>query len=602
MHQRLRDRGFVPPAPRALPPGSPAEVRTRLRRLAPQERAAIAASLVSLPDAASDRGEAERVLELLLTVPAEAPRADALIAALAPQAPRDSAMLWRFRAAALRLAPADRAAPASWAPLLAEVRAAEPAAVGVAAEAWALAVSGVLEAAADLPLGARWITPVQGGRRVVNATLAALRRPALRLELPEIYRWLAEAEEVAAPPTGRLDAALLAAEAADRAGDLEAGSARLRQAWEQAGRPDDLGAALAARAEALVRPALHPHADPALSALSRRPIPAIAAARPDLPAQGWTALLRRAEADGPGDETLGLIEAVGAPGRAARAWLAGGEPTSLLQAARLAEHLDDTARGRLAQDLARLAPEDELVLAADEGGRRAAVACWWVSPPSAARDLGRARLLAAFGPAPAEVEAAPEGEDEDDPHSFPNRLAAAADLVVAGRMDAAATVLAALLRRVPAGPDAPRAARLTSRVLEREDAPAELVDTVDKHLRQWDHVAEALLEALIAAPAAAYPCYEGLLEIGLDVSRADRHRWLALTAWLGIWRATRTAPNPELLAPMPAADEALLPLAAARLAAAPDPVGAALAFMARYPVGVTDPDAYSDALLAASLG
>ncbi|PKN53816.1 MAG: hypothetical protein CVU56_29880, partial [Deltaproteobacteria bacterium HGW-Deltaproteobacteria-14] len=249
----------------------------------------------------------------------------------------------------------------------------------------------------------------------------------------------------------------------------------------------------------------------------------------------------------------------------------------------------------LAAALAAASSDDEVRLAADPAARDAAAARWWLLPATLERRLLFARIAALLPEAP--PVAAGDDDDDDDPHSAANRLAAAADLLDAGRLDAAVTVLVALLRKAEGAVALRRLGALTARALEHDPPPPELTEAVDKHLHTGDATADALLEALTADPTGAYALHETLLALGTDVSRPDPYRVRALTAWLAIWSATRTPPSDAAIAPIARADAGLLALAAARLAGAADPVGVALDHLARHPLGAPD-DARADDLLA----
>ena len=599
---RLRERGFIPPAPRELPAGAPSVVRARLSRRSADDLADLAGALVTLPDPTTEADRAAAAMELLLLVPGEETRAERLlegVAAAGGADPTDLA-LWRFRLGAARLTPEERADAERWEALLAPVRAtpaAAPQALRLAAATWLEATPRTGERGAD------WIVAVLDRRHVVNAALARLRRPALGAPeaLGPAFAWLDEAAtretdagELDDAPQGT-EALVAAADRADRAGDVDRATRLLADA-AAAATDDRLDIALAARAALLVDPSLGAHAAATQTALAHRRVPAPSVTPPPPPRRDWTGRLLALAAP-TDDADLALLEAAGAPRRAARGWLARGDAHALQQATRLREHLSPEDRDALAAALASVASDDEVRLASDASAREAATARWWLLPSALERRLLFARLAALLPDAPPLV---PDDDDDDDPHSVGNRLSAAADLLDAGRLDAAVTVLVALLRKTEGSVALRRLGALTARALEHDPPPPELTEAVEKHLHAGDAAADALLEALTADPTGAYALHETLLGLGTDVSRPDPYRVSALAAWLAIWSATRTPPSDAAIAPIARADAALLALAAARVAGAADPVGVALDHLARHPLGAPD-DARADDLLALSV-
>lgn len=600
--ETLRARGFVPVAPARLPSGTPGEVRRALARLTPAERAAVAAGLVALPDPTTAREEARAALELLLTLPAERERAGRYLAKVAPLAEPHEEALLRFRFGADGLANAADAA--AWDALLEPLRAlsgASPTAHAALSTALHLAASGWLQAQppATRPLGASWLAPALGGRVLLNAELARARRPALAGALAPLYRWLAEAPRPtsAEPPEGAVERLLGEVAAADRRGELQAGSELLRRAAEAAGDDPALERALAARAALLVDPSLSA-ADADVAELARRDVPSVAAAPLTPPHRDWSGRLEALAAGAePEPALLALLEAAGARARAGAAWVARGDLPSLRHALRLLDALEPDARAALEARLRALAGTDEARFPDDPDARDAARGLWLLLADGAERALLRARLAATLPASPASAGTAPPAADPHDPET---RLAAASDLLDAGRLDAAATVLAALLRRVEEPAVRARATAFAARLLELDEPPVELLDTATRHIRAWDPTGEALLDTLAAAPRAAYPLHADLIEVATDVSRADAHRVLALAAWLAIWAATGTTPSGESLLHIHRQDWAIVPLAAARVAGDADPVARALAFRARAGRALADPDAFAAFVLEAA--
>ena len=588
-HAHLRGRGFLPPPPRELPTGAPAGVRARLERRSTEDLAELAAALVALPEPAQEPALAAAALELLLIVPGEQDRARRLLDAIEHVgASAGDALGWRFRLGAGGIGPRDGADAGAWEALLAPARAATAASASTDATAReALAAALRLASARWLAakatgdmLGADWLVPVLHGRRVANAALARQRRPTLAAPdlLGPAFAWLDEAASLAPSGAGDGPEALVAlADAADRRGEVDLGSRLLRQAAAAAADGDGLDAALAARAALLVDPTLGPEVAAAQSALARRAVPAIAATPPEPPRRDWTRLIAAAPADALDPSSLALLEAAGSRARAARAWLARGDRASLLQAARLADALSAEERERLTAALAAASGDDELSYATDPEARDLAIARWWQLAPGLERRMLYARLATLLP----EPRAASE-PTADDPHSVESRLAAAADLLGAGRIDASVAVLTALLRRAEGDAPLARLGAICARALEHDPAPLELVEAADRQLRAGGEVGRALLAALAANPAGAYALHELLLQLGADVSRADAYRVAALEAWLGIWCATGTPPDELAVAALARGDAALAAIAAARLARSPDPVAAARAHLERH--------------------
>ncbi|MCB9734144.1 MAG: hypothetical protein H6745_16225 [Deltaproteobacteria bacterium] len=329
---------------------------------------------------------------------------------------------------------------------------------------------------------------------------------------------------------------------------------------------------------------------PAASSVPGRPAP-------PPPHRDWSgrldALAAGAELD---PATLALLEAAGARARAGAAWVARGDLASLRHALRLRDDLEPAARASLEARLRALAGADEARYEGDADARDAARGLWLLLPDGAERALLRARLAATLpaSAAPAAPASAP------DPHDPETRLAAASDLLDADRLDAAATVVASLLRRVGEPSLRARVDAFAARLLALDEPPQEILDAATRHVRTWDAAGEALLAALAGDPRAAYPLHADLVEIAMDVSRADAHRVLALATWLAIWAATGTTPSGEPLLHVHRQDWAIVPLAAARVAGDADPVARALAFRARAGRALGDADAFAAFVLDAA--
>jgi hypothetical protein len=193
-----------------------------------------------------------------------------------------------------------------------------------------------------------------------------------------------------------------------------------------------------------------------------------------------------------------------------------------------------------------------------------------------------------------------EPTPESDPHHPENRLAAASDLLAAGRLEPAANILAALVRKVDERAPA-RLFTVVAQALEADEPPPDLLHAVERALND-ERRCPLLLAALRKAPTAAFALHEDLIGYALDPSRADPERLLALEVWLGIWRATETPPDPDAIRTLRDDEPALLVAAALRLGGQPEPLATLGRFLAAHPPATTDPEAFSAALLALSLG
>ena len=603
--ERLRERRFVPPQRAELPKGPLAQVRQDLDARDGGELAALAATLVTLPDAQLHTSEAGAALELLLTLPNERDRALRLHAQLAEHADPGEHAVWGLR---LRLEELPTEATAE------DIEAALAPCRGVGGSALhtGLHLAASWWLGGGEAYGVTWLTPVCRGRFVANAGLALARRPDLADELGPVAGWLAEAATLVPAADEPLLRALHEAERADRARAHEAGTEALVEALRLSGERVDLGEALHARGQALLDPALVARAEsiPGVDADAgdRAAISAGRAASLEPPAtpaprpaeDGWSSAILRlgetpATARWTSEPDLALAEACGSLERAALGWLERGGRQDLLHSCRLARHLG-AAEGELLRKLDEVVPADEEALARDPQVR--ALALWYQRlAPDPLREI---RLRAAM-PQLAEPTSAIDLADED-PHSVANRLAAAADLVGEGHLDAAAHILASLARKAAAPEDLTGFARLTAAVLQNEAPPEALVQAAQRLLSDRSPAAGALLDALCADPGAAYALHEPLRAEAGAAGAPDGWRTRCIEAWLGIWHASATAPGAEALRGLMRSDVALLPLAASRIAHAPDPISAAAAFVAAHPAGTTSPNAYGDALLAACAG
>lgn len=596
-----------------LPEGGTRELWTALSSRALDERAALAATIVALPDPAADLDLCVRTMELLLSVPAERERAERLLERVSALVPAGTLALWRLRLDLASLPSDARADAATWPPLLEPLRelgddAAAPYATGLRMAAACL-LDGV-----DAP-GAEWLCACLDGRRVLNLRPALLRRPALAQALGPVLDWLEQAARVeSVPEVDEVEGALARAESADELGDFEGATALIEHALARsAGRPD-LVAALVARSELLQDGALATRLagldgaeelDPqAIRRVAARELRGASAPRPQPPERGWSNAIRDARHDhdgagGPSPEQLALLEEAGSLAAAATGWLYRGQDADLLQAVRLADHLDEGARSLLIRSLMARAPDDEQVLAADDDARGLAAALWSQLVPGEERSIWALRLRAASPGLPATLAEAPTESESatDDPHSAASRLAAAADLVESGRADAAATIVVSVLRKFDDLSVLPRLLTLCCRLLQMESPPEGIVATTERALLSDGPLGDALIAALREDPLAAFPLHAGLHRAALDRRRPDLLRVRLLEDWLGIWRATNTPPDAGSLHDLMHGDVGLLPLAAARLGESADPVAAARDFLTRHPPLSTPAGTYGAALL-----
>ncbi|MCB9729180.1 MAG: hypothetical protein H6744_18960 [Deltaproteobacteria bacterium] len=612
----LAARVFTPPHPARLPEGGSRDLWTALGSRQPEERALLAATLVALPDPAADLDLAVRTMELLLSVPAEHDRAERLLERLGPHVDAGARELWRLRLEVAEATEEERADADRWAEWLAPLRAVGDEGAASLATAARLAASHLIETVQEP--GVEWLAPCLDGRRIVNLRPALRRRPALAEALGPILELVDEADRVeSVPEVDEVEACVARAELADERGDVAGATALLEQGLARSGGRPDLCWALATRAELLQDAALATRLaglegadslDPArLRRMAARELRGVTVVAPAPPERGWSDRVRDATHDAPDApppdvQTLAFLEHAGAAAAAAAGWLSRGDDESLLQAARLADRLDDASRARLLATLEARVPDDELVLASDDDARALASALWALSPPSDARGWLTLRLRAASPDAaarPAAVEAAPE--QAEDPHGAANRLAAAADLMEAGRFDAAGTIVVSVLRKLDDEAQLPRLLTLLRSLLAMEVPPEGVVGTTERALLAEGPLGEALLAALREDPLAAFPLHAALHRAALDRRRPDLLRVRLLETWLGIWCATRTAPDAGSLHDLMHGDVALLPLAAARLGGAGDPVAAARDFLQRQPPLSTPAAGYGAALLELAL-
>jgi hypothetical protein len=592
--ERLAARSFQlpPPPPEALPEEAPGET---FRRWPEADRAAVAAAIVALPDPTAETARARAVLELFLRVPGELPRARILLADLerARALSKGEIALLAFR---LEVATAAAAGERpAFGPLLGALRAAG----GVEALREGLRRAAAFElrhltgsATGDVPRGASWLVPFADDTAVANTTLALMRRPALGDALPRAIDWLTEA----GPP-----AWLTGAEAADREGDFARGSALLETALASTATAAEARAVLAARRALLCDPALG-------DAGSRAVFPLPALAMPTAPRSGWEPLLgellERPEPVPETDDEAAIAAALG-DRRALAEWRLA---TRRLDAAGDVELL---GRQRVRDALGLTPPVDEVLIAANPAP---ALVCHALMDAGLARSLLALRLLgagiepagalAADAPDEAAPADAPDGSTDDtasapdaEHHDPTLRTAAARALFDAGEPEAAAAVVVALLRKAALADRADGLHTLIADLLELDAPPDDLLPAVLRALSD-ERRNGPLLAELARRPHAAFGLHEALYDYARDPSRADSSRRLALTAWLGIWRASETAPDALDIGRIRETDPALLLVAAACLAGAPSVLRDAAARWAA--LDSQDDDALAESLIAAT--
>ena len=599
----MASRDFIPPQPASLPAGDHDALRVLLSGWTDDELALLTQSQVTWPDPSEAPEEALRVLTLFLAVKDEHERASALLDVLKVHIPPQSAAMATFRLEALRMPPEERGEAEQWHALLAPLRALGEPGADALRQGLALAASALIEASTDY--GAEWIQPVLGGEVIVNLNLALKRRPALRDALAPAVDWIEESQRIEPLAITPLHEVLEGLEVADSQGDFEAGSAQLDAALTMSAERHDFVQALAARAAALgdrgmaARASLlGAHVPPFSSRLIKAPH---AITAPPATTLDWRHALTRLAAPDvlptTTDECVFLEEA-GSRTRAARGWFALGHTAALLQAARLSDALSPAERATLTAAVRSELPNDELELKPDD--EALALALFSRLSASEERTLWSLRL----GAIAAENDAIDEGEsssvefsDVDDPHSVANRLAAAEDLFDAGNLGAASAILAALLRHDDTEAHHSALIVLVIRALRVERPEQAMVSGASRAVLGQKAPGPQLLDALINDAMAAYALHEVLHQGALDRRRPDLQRVRLLEAWLGIWAATSTAPDPAALHDLMHIDPILLPLAASRLGGWSDPVAEAAAFMKRFPPLETTAGDYGDALL-----
>lgn len=559
---RLRDRRFLPPAPLTLPTGDLRAIERALDQRTQEELAGLAESLVADPDPATAPQACEVALAVFLRVPRASARAARLIDALATHG--HPVALARLRLALTEGRPADATA------ILAELSG--------DARVEGLVRLATVSLASATAHGADWLVPCADG--VANITLAFARRPALEAEMGEAGPWL---RELASAPAGLF----IESERADAVGDHELAARRYAASLKG----DELERVRAARARLLGDIRFEP------APLDAPPLPRTGLiarlstlASPSLPAL---------EAPHPLDAAI--HERLGDLRKAAERYLADamlGRADALREAVRLRAQLIARERRTLTDLLAgdpRLLDEREL---SHDPELRERAALLLTLAPDTLGPFGPLRLSVASPAAPAPATRAPT--PADDPHHPESRLAAASDLLAAAKLDPASNILAALLRKVDEATPA-RLFTVVAQALEADEPPAELLNATRRALT--DEVrSPRLLAALVANPTAAFALHEELRGVALSGAHPDGLRLRALETWLGIWRATETAPDPDAIRSLREAEPHLLVAAAASLAGLPEPIAAIRAFLTRHPPHGTTPEDFSEALLALSLG
>jgi hypothetical protein len=539
------------------------------------ELAELAASIVAIPEAHD--ATAMATLELFLI--AKDTRTERLLERL--EAAGKDVGLQRLR---LVLASTPAALePAAAAPLIAALT--SPAAK---AEGLSRLVSHALSSLAHTakthgPHGLSWLVPVDGGRHVANAALALLRRPALGRELGPVATWLGELSSLVSAS----QAPLHTAEAADAATRFDAASALYAMNLEE---PDRTKVA-EARAALLAGP--------------HRAAPL--APQPLLPKRNLSDRLARLADSTPEPLFLAaLLDHCGDTHGAAEAYFRAatsgnleGEPLLVVaaEAVRLVNELSQDQREALfASLMADTRLLDERELAADPQLWRRAELAFRLSPDA----IAGARLATSAPRDTEPVADTPPAPAPNDPHHPENRLAAASDLIAEGRFEPAGNILAALVRKAEA--DTPlRLFLVVAGALEADEPPDDLVAAARKALED-DVRAPLLIAALRQLPTAAFALHEELLGLANDPSRPDPLRLVALEAWLNIWAATTTAPNPDLLQSLRESEPQLIAAAGVAIGGFTDPVAAITTYLtatSRFGISAM---AWSDLLLELLLG
>lgn len=597
--------GFFPPAHAELPPGDDEELWCTLTGRQDVELITLAANFVAWPEPSEEPEEAKRILALFLLVASEHERAHTLLEALVPHAAPSTIALWRFRLASAQLDQAAQCDPDAWSALLEPLRALGQDGAAELGSALHVAASALI--ANSTAHGAEWMQPVLGGQMILSARLALRRRPVLREELAPAIAWLEEGERLVKRPALPLIDILDGVDAADAAGDFRTGTAQLEAALSMAADRHDLAPALAARAAALGDAVLMARATAlGAAAVTYTPI-ADSVSEPDIAVasrgmEAWTSALQElADPDTLPDapDRLVFLEHAGSRRRAARGWMARGEPSDLLQAVRLADALTSEEAELLTARMLKALPDDELTF--DPIDEMLGHSLYSRLTDDAQHTVLALRLGAMSHVSNAPVTASDhlptQQPDVDDPHSLENRLAAAKELLEAERMDAAGAILAALLRH-DAGPDGRNAlVDLTVQALRAEEPAGALVTAATRAILGEDEPGPTLLSRLVENAMAAYAVHDGLHTGALDRRRPESLRVRLLEAWFGIWSATKTPPDPVGLQDLMHVDPVLLPLAASRLASLPDPVASAAAFLVEHPPLETTPAEYGRALL-----
>jgi len=581
----LAERGFSLPAPppEDLPLDNAGAIYARWPAA---DRSAVASATIALPSFQSDPRKVRSLFELFVRTPAELSRARLLLDAL--PADTEDAPLLRFR-----LALAEHRSSGTrpdWGKLLQPLRRLpDPGGLHVALR---LASSFEIQQMEPgrLPLGLDWLTPLAEGAAVANLALALMRRPALGEEAPRIVDWLIEA--------GQPDW-LAAADDADRRGDFATGTRLLTEALASHALPREAETAIAARARLLEDPTGGLRGAHATFA-----IPTITRAAP--PRNGWnnilTEILGRDPVAVEAADEAAIAEAVG-DRRVVAEYRLGTKDLAAVLDARL------LGRTRVLAELALSAPLDESAIA---GASAEAIACHALIEPGLERNLLALRLLGA-GIQPLSLHDGGDGDDSedeptptapaeptegDDHHAPEQRVAAARILMDSDQFDAAAAIAGSLLRKVDRAAGSSGLYPLIADLLALDEPPEELVAQIKRALDD-DKRNEALLTLFGKRPLAAYGLHEDLYDFAIDPSRPDAKRLLSLTAWLGIWRATETAPDAWGLRRIRETSEALVCVAAACLSGGPSPLGTAAAFMATSHDLEDEP--FADALLSLSL-
>jgi hypothetical protein len=590
----LRDRSFNPPPPMELPSGSPTTLRTLLSGRQNEDLRELATAFVTVPDPEQSLETCMGLMELLLLIPEHA-RADALLEQLKPHVAPELAAFWRLR---LKLT----------------VNASETEELDEFNTLLALSPPGSIErvlgsmsmaaSRAHLYSQTSAITPLCGNSLVANTHLSVSFDPELRNTAAEVLHHVSEALDQLSqcpPISDPLTALILQAEEADRQGRFTDGSQTMVQALTRYPLRKDLAMAARRRAELTL--------DAQLSALlnesgviegdsldlgriqrvSSRPLDttslnlrskALACQPPDQ----WTDRCVTLASEGKcrDDHDRFFLEAAGARYRAALSWLEVGDIDALRHVARLFDTLQVEDHNRWLEGIRQSLSTNTSPLK-KHGLRDLAFHLWKALPEGPEKYVLERQLKHVASTSPPRKQEKPS----TDPHDPANRLAAASDLILVDRIEAASAIVVAVLRRADDDSLDSEICTLVQSLLRLDTPPLTAEEAVARRIRQGDTLASALVRMLIDDPRAAHAIHGPLISIGADKALSDKHRVDTLQAWLGIWKATGSSPPASTIRPLMSGSESLLLMAAGKALDVEDPVAYASVFLDRMPTGST---------------